>query len=429
MTLTRRSFVATAGALLAGHMPCARALERQGPTKTCGFLDAHWFDGERFRRGDFYCVEGTLTFERPRQVDMEVDLSGQYVVPPLGEAHNHNIESSPRVDEVIGNYIRDGIFYVKNPNNSLASRNAISHKLSGPSSIDVSFAHGGITASGGHPFAVARRNLDRGGPLEMWDEGRFYFFVDSRADLDRKWPRVLDGKPDFIKTYLQYSEEYEKRKADDSYIDWRGLDPSLLPSIVHRAHRAGFRVSTHVETASDFHHALIAGVDEINHLPGFRPEHGDWTTPDTARYRISTADARRAARSKTVVVTTLVSALQRIQEARAGERVREWRELIVGNLLTLRENSVRLAIGSDSYRQTAMAEGLALAKLGIFDNRSLLQMWCETTAATIFPTRKIGRLREGYEASFLVLDADPLEDIANLQKISRRFKQGAFLAS
>ncbi len=426
--LTRRSFVATATALLASHMPFARSLERQDRTRTYGFLDARWFDSERFRRGDFYSVEGTLTFERPRDVEVELDLSGKYVVPPLGEAHNHNIESSPRLDEVIGNYIRDGIFYVKNPNNSLASRHAISHKVNGPSSIDVSFANGGITASGGHPLGVARRNLDRGGPLEMWGEGGFYFVVDNQADLDRKRPRMLDGKPDFIKTLLLYSEEYEKRKADDSYIDWRGLDPSLLPSIVDVAHRAGLRVSTHVETASDFHHALIAGVDEINHMPGFRPERDDWTTPDTARFRISAADARRAAQSKTVVVTTLVSALERILEARAGEKVQAWRELIVANLRTLRDNSVRLAIGSDSYRQTAMAEGLALARLGIFDNRSLLKMWCETTAATIFPTRKLGRLSEGYEASFLILDADPLQDLANLQRISRRFKQGAFLS-
>ena len=128
-------------------------------------------------------------------------------------------------------------------------------------------------------------------------------------------------------------------------------------------------------------------------------------------------------------MTTLVSALERIQEARAGEKVREWRDLIVANLRTLRDHSVRVAIGSDSYRQTSMSEGLALARLGVFDNRSLLQMWCEATAATIFPARKIGSLREGYEASLLILDADPLQDVANLRKISRRFKQGAFLAN
>ncbi|HKR33243.1 MAG TPA: amidohydrolase family protein [Steroidobacteraceae bacterium] len=427
--LTRRSFVANASALLASCMHSARSLAREASTGTYAFRDAHWFDGERFRRGDFYSVAGTLTFERPQRVEMEFDLSRKYVVPPLGEAHNHNIESSPGIDEVIGNYVRDGIFYVKNPNTSLASRTALAHKVNAPSSIDVSFANGGITASGGHPIGIARRNLERGGSLEMWGEGAFYFVVDSEADLDRKWPLILEGKPDFIKTLLLYSEDYERRKADDAYLYWRGLNPSLLPAIVDLAHRAGLRVSTHVETAADFHHALIAGVDEINHMPGFRVERDDWATADPARFRISAADASLAAQRRTVVVTTLVSALERILEARAGEKMQAWRDLIVGNLRMLRDNSVRLAIGSDSYRQTSMPEGLGLARLGIFDNRSLLQMWCETTAATIFPARKIGRLREGYEASFLILDADPLQDLANLQKISRRFKQGAFLSS
>jgi hypothetical protein len=418
VTLTRRSFIGAAAALVVGRA-----------SATYGFRNAQWFDGERFRRGDLYSVAGALTFERPRQVDTTLDLSGKYVIPPLAEAHNHNVESSPSFDEVVRNYLRDGIFYVKNPCIPLASRTAIAHKVNIPAGLDVSFANGGITASGGHPLALARRNLERGGPLAMWGEGGFYFFVDNQADLDRKWPQILDGKPDFIKTLLQYSEEYARRKADHAYIDWRGLDPALLPSIVELAHRAGLRVSTHVETATDFHHALLAGVDEINHMPGFRPERGDWTTADVERFRIPVADARRAAQAKTVVVTTLIGALDRISEARAGEKVREWQELIVANLRTLRDNSVRLAIGSDSYRHTAMSEGLALAKLGIFDNRSLLQMWCETTAATIFPARKIGRLSEGYEASLLILEADPLQDFANLQKISRRFKQGEFLSS
>ena len=44
-------------------------------------------------------------------------------------------------------------------------------------------------------------------------------------------------------------------------------------------------------------------------------------------------------------------------------------------------------------------------------------MWCETTAVTIFPKRKIGYLKEGYEASFLVLNGRPLQDFGNAQKI------------
>jgi imidazolonepropionase-like amidohydrolase len=54
----------------------------------------------------------------------------------------------------------------------------------------------------------------------------------------------------------------------------------------------------------------------------------------------------------------------------------------------------------------------------------LLKMWTETTAQTIFPSRKIGELREGYEASFVALEGNPLDDLTNLHRIKLRFKQG-----
>jgi hypothetical protein len=58
----------------------------------------------------------------------------------------------------------------------------------------------------------------------------------------------------------------------------------------------------------------------------------------------------------------------------------------------------------------------------------LLKVWCETTAETIFPKRKIGHLKDGYEASFLVLHAGPIADFANTQKIEMRVKQGEILS-
>ncbi|HYH09117.1 MAG TPA: hypothetical protein VEK11_18860, partial [Thermoanaerobaculia bacterium] len=42
------------------------------------------------------CISnGVLTSKRPRNA-RNVDLAGAYVVPPFGEAHNHNVEESPR---------------------------------------------------------------------------------------------------------------------------------------------------------------------------------------------------------------------------------------------------------------------------------------------------------------------------------------------
>jgi hypothetical protein len=68
------------------------------------------------------------------------------------------------------------------------------------------------------------------------------------------------------------------------------------------AMRVPLATRTHIETAADFHHALVAGVDEIAHMPGFR---GDAAVrlPDPAIFEISDADARLAARLGTVVVT------------------------------------------------------------------------------------------------------------------------------
>jgi imidazolonepropionase-like amidohydrolase len=56
-----------------------------------------------------------------------------------------------------------------------------------------------------------------------------------------------------------------------------------------------------------------------------------------------------------------------------------------------------------------------------------LRIAVETTPRTIFPNRKIGRLREGYEASFLVLNGNPIENFDYVKNIRLRFKQGVLL--
>lgn len=85
--------------------------------------------------------------------------------------------------------------------------------------------------------------------------------------------------------------------------------------------------------------------------------------------------------------------------------------------------SIDLLACSD-HAATSLSEAMNLLELKIFDNLTLLKMWCETTPATIFPERKIGRLQEGYEASFLVLKKNPLENFEHVATITMRVKQG-----
>jgi imidazolonepropionase-like amidohydrolase len=85
-----------------------------------------------------------------------------------------------------------------------------------------------------------------------------------------------------------------------------------------------------------------------------------------------------------------------------------------------------LAIGSD-HSDSPLEEVAAIRDLNIFSNVELLKLWCENSAQYIFPNRKIGFLKPGYEASFLVLNGNPLIDWKATGMIESRYKQGVLL--
>lgn len=393
--------------------------------------DGRWYDGARFTQETRWSVQGVMTTRRPATVDSVIDLGGRWVIPALGEAHNHN--AVPGDTAAAARHLRAGVFYVKNPNNLPRDRAATGAPLNTPRGLDVAFANGGITGPGGHPVGLVRRNVGRGIWTAADGEGAFVHQVATRADVDRVWSAVRAGRPDFIKAYLLYSEQHAERAADTSKAGWRGMDPALLPLVVRRAHDDGLRVTVHVETAADFRAAVGAGADEIGHLPGFRPEGGtlrEWWP--LARFRVSHADARRAAEREVVVVTTVGEALELVEAelAKGGavaDSARQVRDVIVGNLAALRRAGVRVAIGSDRYRTSSVPEAMALRRTGVFTDAELLHAWSVVTPRAIFPTRRVGGLAAGDEASFLVLDGDPTADLANTGRMVVRVKQGWIL--
>jgi hypothetical protein len=384
---------------------------------TVEWANGRWFDGTQFRQATFYSVDATLATRRPAVVDRTVDLGGKFVVPPFGDAHHHGIDSAQGLDDKIKAFIGAGVFYVKNPNvipDLLTPE--VRAKINIPTSIDVSFANGGLTRTGGHPVRLHDMLSKRGvfpglGPADM--AGRAYFTIDDIAQLDAKWPQITGGRPDFIKTFVLFSGT---PRAE-------GLGAEVLAEIARRAHAADLRVSTHVETAADFRIAVDAGVDEINHLP--IPRKGD-----LAPYVIDEATAKLAAKKGITVVTT-VRPINMPGMPPQGDRSPQIANQ-VANVAMLRRAGVTLALGSDGISgeqpfATAQREALFLHEHKFADNLSLLKMWSENTPKTIFPKRKIGLLRDGHEASFLVLEGDPLKDFTNVTRISMRVKQGQTL--
>ena len=397
--------------------------------KNLCFLNGQWFNGKTFAPQTFYSVRGLLTRHKPMIVDATVDLHNGYVVPPFGDAHCHYFDEASDVEGRTRQYLNDGIFYAKVLTDRLSGARAVAGKVNIPAGVDVFYAHGGLTGDNSHPIPIYEA-LDlgyyNGKDMEAHKEeilksrrreNDAYYIVNTPADLEQKWTKILAGKPDFLKVYLLHSEDYAKRKAKQGYGE--GLDPQLLPEIIARAHAAGLTVSAHVDSASDYRAALKAGVDEMAHLPGYYIG----IKEDLLAYTLTPEDAKETAR-RGVHVTPTASVTE--YTSNPDER-RRTEANQARNLETLKEAGVQFGIGADTYGADALKEALYLSKLGIWNNLEMLKMWCETTPRAIFRSRKIGYLRDGYEASFVVLEADPLAGFDNVTQISLRCKQGNVL--
>ena len=402
--------------------------------------NALWFDGARFVAGDRWSADGVFV-EKPDprrrgdggpRVDRIVELGGRHVVPAYGDAHHHGIDSDDGIDDKVTVFLEAGVFYVKNPNSipELITP-AVRAKLNRRSSIDVAFAHGGLTSPGGHPVPLhaylASIGVFRGLKPEHM-EGRAYFTIADEAALDAKWPTILAGKPDFIKTFLLFSDEgREPLRRETDGIPHKGLDPAVLKAVVRKAHASGLRVSTHIDTARDFEHAVDAGVDEVNHLPQPDPRF----SADLAAYRIAPAVARKAA-SRGITVVTTASTTERLSPSLPVAWLNPMRRNQAGNLEVLLAAGVRIAIGSDGISGerrfvTARDEVKFITDKRLLTPLQVLRAWSIDTPRAIFPARRLGGLEPGFEADFLVLNGDPLDDPENLHRIGMRVKGGELL--
>ena len=163
----------------------------------------------------------------------------------------------------------------------------------------------------------------------------------------------------------------------------------------------------------------------ITHLPGWQiGKAAGLPDGDIGPWMLTEEDARLAASKNVAVVTTSLPKL-------FLPDVEENRPLLASlhqhNLRLLAQHGVTILIGSDSQSDLVPAEILHIAAYGVFDNKTLLRMATMTTSRTIFPDRRVGCLEDGCEASFLVLEGDPLADLARLSEISVMFKEGELL--
>jgi len=413
----RISIAFTLGLLLAA---CTTIPKSEG----VAYVNGRLFDGDAFVARPIYVVDGVFRTTAPRVITHTMDLQGRYVLPPLAEAHNHWLEPD-RIDAYIRDYLAHGVFYVMDQANVPPIAAQVRAKTNRHSAVDYQVAVLGFTGPGGHPIQIVKQFVTMGVMPSAWtDEATMdrnaLLIVANEHDVDERWPLLRASGTDFVKVFLEFSEEYDQRKNDPAFRYRRGIDPKLVSSIVRRAHADGLRVSAHIYSATDFRNALTAGVDLIAHMPGTGAGAGG--DGDLQRFLITDEDALLAARLRTPVITTL-GWLDDLREKDRSRADLVEHDVIAPNLSKLRNHGARLLIGSDQFRETPLEELFILARLGI-PNKQIIRTAVIDTPRAIFPGRKIGALADDHEASFLVLEGNPLDDLANIRNITLRVKQG-----
>jgi hypothetical protein len=414
----------------------ARNEPRPGDAKSADVAQASvelsggkWFDGREFVPKTFYSVDEILTSNRAGHVDSAVNLTGKFVIPPFADAHVHNLNEDSSIDEDVRTDLADGVFYAMEQDPAIEISSAVRRRVNNPTSIDVVYTEGLVTPTWGvmpdmyAMLAGMGRFGDRKTLTEL--DQREIFLINDETDLEKKWPALARKNHDFIKVIVAFSEEEKKRKRNlrygakaPEYSAKPGIEPQLLGELVKRAHATGLRVSAHIETAVDFRLAVDSGADIVAHLPAswqIGAKTG-FTDGRLNHWELTDDDARAAADKKVTVITT---AFKEASDPNAAK----YRSVYQHNISLLVKYGVNLVIGTDS-RGSVPEEILYLRSLDVIDNRALLQMSTRATPQAIFQKRKIGELRDGYEASFLALDRNPVENLENIKSIFARFKQG-----
>jgi imidazolonepropionase-like amidohydrolase len=396
------------------------------------FLGGRWWDGEKFLAKTVYSVNGDFATVRPSRVDAVLNLDGKFVVPPYADAHVHNLADPKDLDGDIHDDLTDGVFYAMEMDPALELSPDVLRRVNRRDSVDVIYTQGLVTPSWGvmADMYTMLAQMGRFGERKTIGQvdSREVFLIDNESDLQQKWPALAAKNHDFIKVIVAFSEEETKRRSNSQYggkppeySAKSGIEPAVLMQLVQQAHTAGLRVAAHIETAADFRLALNSGVDIIAHLPaawqiGART---GFTDGSLEHWELTSEDARLTTEKGTLVVTTI------FKESKDPD-AQKYREVYKHNLHLLAQAGARLILGTD-MRGSISDEVIYIASLKVLDSRALLKSLTEATSKAIFPSRKIGELRDGYEASFLALDANPLEDLENIKRISFRVKQGQVL--
>ncbi len=225
------------------------------------------------------------------------------------------------------------------------------------------------------------------------------------------------------------------------WVDDRGgsvpkLTPAVYRAIIDEAHARGMRVTSHLGSTSglaDAKDLIRAGVDGFAHTVRDRDiddeymalvrEHPDvWTVPNLPGSPVTRDDLPWLAET---LPPFEIANLRAEAERLAAEGPGASFELQCRNLARNREAGMTIGMGTDSgvsVAWTTHTELRDMARCGLSPREVIVA--ATRVNAEILRLDDLGTVSAGKSASFVVLDANPLDDVTNSRRISAVYLGG-----
>jgi imidazolonepropionase-like amidohydrolase len=272
----------------------------------------------------------------------------------------------------------------------------------------------------GQTIPGAARFLSAGRGITMQEPGRTTvpYWVSSAAEARRAVEELAARKVDIVKIWVD--------TRDGKY---RKLSPEIYGAVIDEAHKRGLRVTAHIFELEDAKGLLRAGVDALAH--GVRDRDIDDELVAMFRQRPNLVlTPNLPDRGVKVDHSWLKASLPPnqfalLEQANTDRKIaQQFYGIQARNLAKLNAAGVRITLGTDGNRPWGPhdeMEDMVIAGM------TPMQVIVAATrnSAEFLRLADTGTLEVGKSADFIVLDANPLQDITNTRRISAVVLRGA----